>query len=104
MVLHTVQQGGRDLYTEGLFPSASFSSRTMAQTAPTDPTKMGEGRAIAVLTSGGDAQGKWRVFEGGMRAWSAKAGHVCPVCLSRQVVVRIWCVGSHYIVTPQQGS
>ncbi|XP_041802714.1 phosphofructokinase, muscle b isoform X3 [Chelmon rostratus] len=37
--------------------AASFSSRTMAQTAPTDPTKMGEGRAIAVLTSGGDAQG-----------------------------------------------
>uniref|UniRef100_A0A3B3BQ76 Phosphofructokinase, muscle b n=1 Tax=Oryzias melastigma TaxID=30732 RepID=A0A3B3BQ76_ORYME len=29
----------------------------MAQQAPIDPTKMGEGRAIAVLTSGGDAQG-----------------------------------------------
>ncbi|XP_054473882.1 phosphofructokinase, muscle b isoform X2 [Anoplopoma fimbria] len=50
-----VQQGSRDLYTQGLFPSAS--SRTMAQPASTDPTKMGEGRAIAVLTSGGDAQG-----------------------------------------------
>ncbi|KAE8298665.1 ATP-dependent 6-phosphofructokinase, muscle type [Larimichthys crocea] len=37
--------------------AAGFSSRTMAQQAPTDPTKMGEGRAIAVLTSGGDAQG-----------------------------------------------
>uniref|UniRef100_A0AAX7U8G0 6-phosphofructokinase n=1 Tax=Astatotilapia calliptera TaxID=8154 RepID=A0AAX7U8G0_ASTCA len=35
----------------------SFSSRTMAQQSPTDPTKMGVGRAIAVLTSGGDAQG-----------------------------------------------
>lgn len=31
----------------------------MAQTAHIDPTKMGQGRAIAVLTSGGDAQGKW---------------------------------------------
>lgn len=51
---------GRDFYTQGLvfLPSAGFSSRTMAQQAPTDPTKMGEGRAIAVLTSGGDAQGK----------------------------------------------
>uniref|UniRef100_A0A3P9LS71 Phosphofructokinase, muscle b n=1 Tax=Oryzias latipes TaxID=8090 RepID=A0A3P9LS71_ORYLA len=29
----------------------------MAQQAPIDPTKIGEGRAIAVLTSGGDAQG-----------------------------------------------
>ncbi|XP_015226038.1 PREDICTED: ATP-dependent 6-phosphofructokinase, muscle type-like [Cyprinodon variegatus] len=29
----------------------------MAQTVQIDPTKMGEGRAIAVLTSGGDAQG-----------------------------------------------
>uniref|UniRef100_UPI003AAC89F0 phosphofructokinase, muscle b isoform X7 n=1 Tax=Centroberyx gerrardi TaxID=166262 RepID=UPI003AAC89F0 len=29
----------------------------MAQPAPVDPTKMGVGRAIAVLTSGGDAQG-----------------------------------------------
>uniref|UniRef100_A0A3P9PR46 ATP-dependent 6-phosphofructokinase n=1 Tax=Poecilia reticulata TaxID=8081 RepID=A0A3P9PR46_POERE len=29
----------------------------MAQPVKTDPTKMGEGRAIAVLTSGGDAQG-----------------------------------------------
>uniref|UniRef100_A0A8D0AIG4 ATP-dependent 6-phosphofructokinase n=1 Tax=Sander lucioperca TaxID=283035 RepID=A0A8D0AIG4_SANLU len=29
----------------------------MAQPASIDPTKMGEGRAIAVLTSGGDAQG-----------------------------------------------
>uniref|UniRef100_A0A668UHX4 ATP-dependent 6-phosphofructokinase n=1 Tax=Oreochromis aureus TaxID=47969 RepID=A0A668UHX4_OREAU len=29
----------------------------MAQQSPTDPTKMGVGRAIAVLTSGGDAQG-----------------------------------------------
>ncbi|XP_029007243.1 phosphofructokinase, muscle b isoform X2 [Betta splendens] len=29
----------------------------MAQTAPVDPTKLGVGRAIAVLTSGGDAQG-----------------------------------------------
>uniref|UniRef100_A0A8C2XL12 6-phosphofructokinase n=1 Tax=Cyclopterus lumpus TaxID=8103 RepID=A0A8C2XL12_CYCLU len=29
----------------------------MAQPASTDPTKTGEGRAIAVLTSGGDAQG-----------------------------------------------
>ncbi|XP_028261698.1 phosphofructokinase, muscle b isoform X1 [Parambassis ranga] len=29
----------------------------MAQKAPVDPTKMGVGRAIAVLTSGGDAQG-----------------------------------------------
>ncbi|XP_062321825.1 phosphofructokinase, muscle b [Osmerus eperlanus] len=29
----------------------------MAQTAHVDPTKMGVGRAIAVLTSGGDAQG-----------------------------------------------
>uniref|UniRef100_A0A3Q3MY60 6-phosphofructokinase n=1 Tax=Labrus bergylta TaxID=56723 RepID=A0A3Q3MY60_9LABR len=29
----------------------------MAQKAPVDPTKIGEGRAIAVLTSGGDAQG-----------------------------------------------
>ncbi|XP_075880757.1 phosphofructokinase, muscle b [Nelusetta ayraudi] len=29
----------------------------MAQPKPTDPTKMGVGRAIAVLTSGGDAQG-----------------------------------------------
>ncbi|XP_026206007.1 phosphofructokinase, muscle b [Anabas testudineus] len=37
--------------------AASFSSRTMAQMAPIDPTKLGQGRAIAVLTSGGDAQG-----------------------------------------------
>ncbi|XP_029948058.1 phosphofructokinase, muscle b [Salarias fasciatus] len=37
--------------------AANFSSRTMAQPHPTDPTKMGVGRAIAVLTSGGDAQG-----------------------------------------------
>uniref|UniRef100_A0A3Q3XSI3 Phosphofructokinase domain-containing protein n=1 Tax=Mola mola TaxID=94237 RepID=A0A3Q3XSI3_MOLML len=29
----------------------------MAEPTPTDPTKMGKGRAIAVLTSGGDAQG-----------------------------------------------
>uniref|UniRef100_A0A3Q3KQ54 ATP-dependent 6-phosphofructokinase n=1 Tax=Mastacembelus armatus TaxID=205130 RepID=A0A3Q3KQ54_9TELE len=29
----------------------------MAHSAPIDPTRMGEGRAIAVLTSGGDAQG-----------------------------------------------
>ncbi|TKS71579.1 ATP-dependent 6-phosphofructokinase, muscle type [Collichthys lucidus] len=36
--------------------AAGFSSRTMATQAPIDPTKMGEGRAIAVLTSGGDAQ------------------------------------------------
>lgn len=33
----------------------------MAQAAQVDPTKMGVGRAIAVLTSGGDAQGEWRV-------------------------------------------
>uniref|UniRef100_A0A672JMP5 ATP-dependent 6-phosphofructokinase n=1 Tax=Salarias fasciatus TaxID=181472 RepID=A0A672JMP5_SALFA len=39
------------------FLLANFSSRTMAQPHPTDPTKMGVGRAIAVLTSGGDAQG-----------------------------------------------
>ena len=38
--------------------SSSSSSRTMAHAATTDPSKMGEGRAIAVLTSGGDAQGK----------------------------------------------
>ena len=30
----------------------------MAHAATTDPSKMGEGRAIAVLTSGGDVQGK----------------------------------------------
>lgn len=33
----------------------------MAQPSPTDPTKMGVGRAIAVLTSGGDAQGEYVV-------------------------------------------
>lgn len=33
------------------------STGTMAQKAQVDPTKMGQGRAIAVLTSGGDAQG-----------------------------------------------
>lgn len=32
----------------------------MAHKVPMDPTKMGVGRAIAVLTSGGDAQGEWR--------------------------------------------
>ncbi|CAK6955655.1 phosphofructokinase%2C muscle b [Scomber scombrus] len=37
--------------------AARFSSRTMAHHATVDPTKMGVGRAIAVLTSGGDAQG-----------------------------------------------
>ncbi|XP_034441668.1 ATP-dependent 6-phosphofructokinase, muscle type-like [Hippoglossus hippoglossus] len=37
--------------------AASFKSGTMAQPAPVHPTKMGVGRAIAVLTSGGDAQG-----------------------------------------------
>lgn len=36
---------------------SSANSRTMAHPAPVDPTKMGVGRAIAVLTSGGDAQG-----------------------------------------------
>lgn len=46
----------------------------MAQSIPTDPTKMGEGRAIAVLTSGGDAQGKCKGFQG---VWNAKAEHVC---------------------------
>lgn len=30
-------------------------------TAGVDPTKIGVGRAIAVLTSGGDAQGKQKV-------------------------------------------
>lgn len=30
----------------------------MQRSAPVDPTKMGIGRAIAVLTSGGDAQGE----------------------------------------------
>lgn len=34
----------------------------MAQMVRTDTTKMGEGRAIAVLTSGGDAQGKYKRF------------------------------------------
>ncbi|KAK1901388.1 ATP-dependent 6-phosphofructokinase muscle type [Dissostichus eleginoides] len=37
--------------------TAGFCSRTMAQPPSTDPTKMGAGRSIAVLTSGGDAQG-----------------------------------------------
>uniref|UniRef100_A0A8C6LTJ6 ATP-dependent 6-phosphofructokinase n=1 Tax=Nothobranchius furzeri TaxID=105023 RepID=A0A8C6LTJ6_NOTFU len=32
-------------------------NQTMAHQVAVDPTKMGEGRAIAVLTSGGDAQG-----------------------------------------------
>lgn len=43
------------------FPSFPYlvtgSSRTMAH--PKDHSKMGIGRSIAVLTSGGDAQGKW---------------------------------------------
>lgn len=30
----------------------------MQRSAPVDPTKMGIGKAIAVLTSGGDAQGE----------------------------------------------
>ena len=60
-MLHKVQQGGKDTCTNGPFLSASFSSRTMAQQAPIDPKKMGVGRAIAVLTSGGDAQGKRRI-------------------------------------------
>ncbi|TKS71580.1 ATP-dependent 6-phosphofructokinase, muscle type [Collichthys lucidus] len=44
--------------------AAGFSSRTMAQQAPIDPTKMGEGRAIAVLTSGGDAQVRVGIYTG----------------------------------------
>lgn len=38
-------------------------------TAGVDPTKIGVGRAIAVLTSGGDAQGKQKVVicYGGLR-------------------------------------
>ncbi|TRY54956.1 hypothetical protein DNTS_020719 [Danionella cerebrum] len=35
----------------------SYSVNNMQHSAPVDPTKMGVGRAIAVLTSGGDAQG-----------------------------------------------
>lgn len=62
---HTVQQSGRDFFLiHSLFSSASFNSLTMAQLVPTDPTKMGEGRAIAVLTSGGDAQGEYGGFAG----------------------------------------
>lgn len=61
--------------THGLFLSDSPSSRTMAQQTPVDPTKMGEGRAIAVLTSGGDAQGEWKICRvvvggGGFRTWA----------------------------------
>lgn len=37
----------------------------MAQPVPVDPTMMGVGRAIAVLTSGGDAQGEYA----GMAGW-----------------------------------
>lgn len=43
------------------FPSCSVHLRSviMSKAPPTtDPTKMGIGRAIAVLTSGGDAQGR----------------------------------------------
>lgn len=62
--VRTVQQGGKDLYTQVLSFLAILNSGTMAEPTPTDPTKMGKGRAIAVLTSGGDAQGKYKGFPG----------------------------------------
>lgn len=61
----TVQQpGGEFPLILSLLPTVGFSSATMAQPAPTDPTKMGVGRAIAVLTSGGDAQGEYAGMAG----------------------------------------
>lgn len=49
----------------------------MAQPVPTNPTKMGEGRAIAVLTSGGDAQGKYLGIPDWYVRVNARAKHVC---------------------------
>ena len=42
---------------QALFGSPGQMSKTL-QSGTMDPTKMGVGRSIAVLTSGGDAQGK----------------------------------------------
>lgn len=41
-------------------PCLRRASMSANQPASTDPTKMGMGRSIAVLTSGGDAQGEPR--------------------------------------------
>ncbi|XP_061834538.1 phosphofructokinase, muscle b [Nerophis lumbriciformis] len=46
-------RGAEQLFSE----QAQTSQETMAETVAVDPSKMGKGRAMAVLTSGGDAQG-----------------------------------------------
>lgn len=66
----TLQQAGGDFsLILSLFSTVGFSSTTMAQPVPTDPTKMGVGRAIAVLTSGGDAQGEYAGMAGYVSDW-----------------------------------
>lgn len=78
----TVQQtGGEFSLILGLFPTAGFSSATMAQPKPTDPTKMGVGRAIAVLTSGGDAQGEYA----GMAGWWVIGESLDIACMVSEV-------------------
>lgn len=56
----------------------------MAQMAPIDPTKLGQGRAIAVLTSGGDAQGKSRNSCVPCECGVPRLG-MSAVCFSQQV-------------------
>lgn len=70
LALRTARQTGGDFFLiRSLFPSAGFSFATMAQPTTTDPTKMGVGRAIAVLTSGGDAQGEYAGIAGRGVMW-----------------------------------
>uniref|UniRef100_A0A673MDQ6 ATP-dependent 6-phosphofructokinase, muscle type-like n=1 Tax=Sinocyclocheilus rhinocerous TaxID=307959 RepID=A0A673MDQ6_9TELE len=63
----------------------------MQRSTPVDPTKMGTGRAIAVLTSGGDAQGMNAAVRATVRVGiytGAKVYFVHEVCTSKHTHIR----------------